>query len=288
VSQLFGFVQFEFPGTFDVPDGRYLARGDDGQRVLVVETTGAPPPPRRRRRRPKESEATDNPDPLPLCRITVVRAEEPFDSIGDADHWLEEAIASEGSINATVADGIDLLNRALHAHATASADPLGVELGADRAASVRIGHGSGKEVATGRFSAARDVDVRGEGSSRRHRDEELRPQERLAAVLGGREHLDACETLTLRARADLDAGRRREAALQLRVALEAMLVELDGALADPGHKDDMAELQQRRVEAGEAANAALRGDLPVDDERKVEDLVAICERVLRRRRVLRG
>ncbi|MGC1851491.1 MAG: hypothetical protein WA687_03515, partial [Solirubrobacterales bacterium] len=107
-------------------------------------------------------------------------------------------------------------------------------------------------------------------------------------VLGGRERLDACETLVLRARADLDAGRRREAALQLRVGLEALLIELRDALADPDHEKDMSELEQRRREAGEAANTALSGDLPVDQERQVEDLVALCERVLRRRRVLRG
>ena len=76
-------------------------------------------------------------------------------------------------------------------------------------------------------------------------------------MLGGREQIDACETLLLRARADLDAGRLREAALQLRVGLEALLVELQGALADPGHEEDMAMLEARRNEAGEAANAAL-------------------------------
>ncbi len=104
---------------------------------------------------------------------------------------------------------------------------LGRELRSEHAATVRIGHGSGKEVASGRFSSAREVDVRGGRSQRRRREEELRPQERVAALLGGREQLDACETLLLRARADLDAGRNREAALQLRVGLEALLVELD-------------------------------------------------------------
>jgi hypothetical protein len=281
-------VQFEFPGTLALPDGRYLARDDEGQRVLVVETAGAPPPPRRRRRRPKESEVEADAEALPLCRVTVVRAEEPFESGDDASRWLKEVVASEDLTDATVAAGIRLLNRALHALAAASADPLGAELRVERAVTVRIGHGSGKEVAAGRFSAAREVDVRDDGGSRRRRDQELRPQERLAAVLGGRERVDACETLILRARADLDAGRRREAALQLRVALEAMLAELDGALADPKHERDMGELRQRRGEVGEAANAALRGDLSVDDERKVEELTAICERVLRRRRVLRG
>jgi hypothetical protein len=282
-------VQFEFPGTLGVPDGRYLAREESGERVLVVETVGAPPPPRRRRRKPKESEPATDPEPLPLTRVTAIRAQEPFESAEEAESWLEGAVASEESIDTTVAAAIGLLNRALYAHAAASADPLGTEVGAERAVTVRIGHGSGKEVADGRFAAAREIDVRAAGASAgRRREEELRPQERLAAVLGGRESVDACETLILRARADLDAGRPREAALQLRIALEAMLVELDGALVDPGHEEDMAELGERRKEAGEAANAALQGELDAERQGQVTELTAICERVLRRRRVLRG
>lgn len=92
----------------------------------------------------------------------------------------------------------------------------------------------------------------------------------------------------LRARADLDAGRNREAALQLRVGLEALLVELGGAVADSGHDEDMGTLRARRSEAGAAANLALRGDLAADAEGRVSELLAICERVLRRRRVLRS
>lgn len=130
--------------------------------------------------------------------------------------------------------------------------------------------------------------MRGGTSRRQRREAELRPQERVAAVLGGRERIDVCETLLLRARADLDGGRPREAALQLRVGLEALLAELDGALADPGHQADMAELEGRRQQAGEAANMALRGELDTERERNVRELAEICERVLRRRRVLRG
>jgi hypothetical protein len=282
-------VQFEFPGAIGVPDGRYLARDEDGERVLVVETIGAPAPPRRRRRRPKPAEPAGDPAPLPLTRITAVRAHEPFESTEEAGEWLGRATAEDEAVDAELTAAAALLNRALHAQAVASADPLGAELSVERATAMRIGHGSGKEVAAGRFAAAKSVDARSaSGSKRRQRDEELRPQERLAAVLGGRETLDACETLILRARADLDAGRRREAALQLRVALEALLIELDNALADPDHEKDMAELEARRAEAGEAANAALRGNLPVDEERHVTELIALCERVLRRRRVLRG
>lgn len=281
-------MQFEFPGTLPVPDGRYLARGAEGERVLVVETIGAPPPPRRRRRRPQQADPAAEPDPLPLTRVTVARAEEPFDSSEEAESWLGDATASEQATDAVVAAGAALLNRALHAHAGARGEATGPALLPEQASSVRIGHGSGKEVASGRFTLARKVDVRGGRSRRQQREQDLQPQERIAAVLGGRERIDACETLLPRARADLDAGRTREAALQLRVGLEALLVELDDALADPGHEEDMAELQARRSEAGEAANAALLDNLSPTDERNVSDLLTICERILRRRRVLRG
>jgi hypothetical protein len=67
-----------------------------------------------------------------------------------------------------------------------------------------------------------------------------------------------------------------------------LLAELDGGLDDPDHRDDMATLQERRGEAGEAANEALRGELTPETTARVGELLAICERVLRRRRVLRG
>jgi len=284
-------VQFEFPGTLDVPDGRYLTRSDGGegaQTVLVVDTLGAPSPPARRRRSRRAEPATDRPF-LPLARVTVVRAPEPFDSVEDAARWLQGSIEADNTVDALVGEGIALLNRALHAHAMVSANPHGQELNPQRAVLVRIGYGSGEELAAGRFSVAHDIDVRAGGKSRRQRREtELHPQERLAAVLGGREQLDACEALVLRARADLDGDRFREAALQLRVALEALLRELDGALVDPAHDADMDTLGSRRDEADAAADAALRGDLDEESRSSVRELIEICERILRRRRVLQG
>jgi len=60
-------------------------------------------------------------------------------------------------------------------------------------------YSTGKEaLADGAFTSAHQVDPGlGPTSRRLQRDEELRPQQRLAAVLGGREQLDACETLLL-------------------------------------------------------------------------------------------
>jgi hypothetical protein len=50
----------------------------------------------------------------------------------------------------------------------------------------------------------------------------------------------------------------------------------------------LAVLGERRGEIGNAANAALRGELDQSEADSVRDLLAIAERVLRRRRVLRG
>lgn len=292
LSKLFGFAQLDFAGPLALADGRYLAREDEAiqrESVLVVQTLGAPPPPARRRRRPRAAEAGAEPTSLPLTRATAVRAFAPFASGEDAARWLDEAVEADETADALVADGIGLLNRALRVHAAAAADPHVHELTPERAVAVRLGYGSGEEIAASRFTDAREVDVWASGASqRRRRQEDLRPQERVAAVLGGRERIDACEILLLRARADLDAESPREAALQLRVGLEALLVELQGSVTDPDHDADMGTLRERRGEAGEVANAAIKGELSPAGALKVRELLELCERVLRRRRILRG
>lgn len=256
--------------------------------MLVVQRLGAPPAPLRRRRRARQLEDPE-PESVALTRATAIRAFARFENEEDAARWLDEACEAEDTVDVLVAEATALLNRALHAQTVATANPNSrSELAAEDAERVAIGYGSGEEVAAGRFRDARRVDLRAGASRRRRREEELRPQERVAAILGGRERPDACETLLLRARADLDAGRDREAALQLRVGLEALLAELKDALADPGHEEDMGTLNARKGEAGDAANRALQGDLTPEQRQHVEELLEIGERVLRRRRVLRG
>jgi hypothetical protein len=287
LTRLFGFTQFDFAGSLAVADGRYLIRDGEREQVLVIETLGAPPPARRRRKRPKDAEISEPPSELPVGRATVVLAFEEFDDEEAAATWLRQATSAEDSIDQLVEQGIDELNQALHAQAVASGDPYPQTVTPARATTIRIGFGSGEALADGAFTSAHRVDPGlGPISRRRQRDEELRPQQRLAAVLGGREQLDACETLLLRARADLDAGRGKEAALQLRVGLEALLVELKDALSDSGHGEDMGALTARRHEAGELANAALAGDLNAVQLENLSELLATSERVLRRRRVL--
>jgi hypothetical protein len=273
-------------------DGRYLARANGPEAeesVLVLEQVGAPVSAGRRRRRPRRVEAGDEPAAVTVTRATAIRAFAPLADEAEAARWLDEACEAEDTIDVLVDEGLALLNRALHAQAVAAASPrANSELGAETAERILVGYGSGEEVAASRFRDARAVDAGPRASRRRRREEELRPQERVAALLGGREQLDACETLLLRARADLSAGRDREAALQLRIGLEALLVELKGALSDPGHEEDMGLLAERKGEVGDAANAALQGELSEEQRRQVEELLKGSERVLRRRRVLRG
>ena len=274
MAKFFGFVQFDFAGTLPLADGRYLAGspGSGEETVLVLQRLGAPALSERRRRRGRPAQAEPEPEPVALTRATVIRAASPFEAQAVAARWLDEACAAEDTIEALADEAIATLNRALHAQAVAAADPYGRQLTPEQAERALLGYGSGEETADGRFNDARQVDLAPRSASRRRkREEELRPQERVAAVLRGREQLDACETLLLRARADLDAGRDREAALQLRVGLEALLAELDGAIDDPGHEKDMATLRKQ----------------PQAEQRaQIAETLETCERVLRRRRVL--
>ena len=129
---------------------------------------------------------------------------------------------------------------------------------------VRVGYGAGEQVADGRWADGRRG-ARAATRSAVERSGVLRPQERLAAILGGRDVALACEELTLRARLDADAGRWREAAFQLRVALEAAIAELGPWSGQGDVAKRIAELRELRGAVGDAANAALEGGL--DDER---------------------
>jgi hypothetical protein len=153
------------------------------------------------------------------------------------------------------------------------------EVTLEQALVVRAGYGAGEEVADGRWTAAvepsRDTD-RAAGRAAARRRAALAPQERLAALLGGRDAALACEELTLRARADLDAGRSREAALELRVALEAALAELEAWRGRRDLDDRIEELRDERAAVGDAANAALRGGLA---EKTVADVARVLDRL---------
>jgi hypothetical protein len=102
-------------------------------------------------------------------------------------------------------------------------------------------------------------------------------------VLSGRDAVLACEELTLRARADLDAERFREAALQLRIALETALAELEPWRERPHLPARLDELAARREEVGAVANAALQGGLDPDQIEVVRSVLGRLQSALRAR-----
>ena len=154
-------------------------------------------------------------------------------------------------------------------------DPHVPSISAATALVRRIGFGDGELVADGRFEAGWELPSRVAGTRRSMEA----PEERFAALLGGRLEAWPCEELVLRARADLDAGLEREAALQARVALESALAEL--AVDAPGR----SELEADRGPVGSAANAALEGPLSAGSRDAVAACVARIEAALRRRRL---
>jgi hypothetical protein len=282
----FRFVQLDLPGRVGIDDGRYLLRsaeGEDTEAVVVVQTLGAPAAGRlgRRRRRPRPAEPADAPAEVPVTRITVIPAEE-----RSADERERELDALSGDTDAAeraVGDGLRTANKLMRAHRVATQDPYGHEIGRGGPVAVRVGFGTGGELADGNWTRALDIPA---PERRRRRTDALRPQERLAELLAGRENIDACETLLLRARADLDQGRTREAALQLGPGLEAVLVELPDR-AGPGQDEDLASLRERQAQVAQASADAARGDLSAEQAEQVADVLAVCERVLRRRQALR-
>lgn len=284
IAELLPFLQLELAGTIGVEPGRYLAAAAPagGERVLVVQTDGAPPPPRRRlgRTRPGRPRGDRSAAPVPLTTVTVIDPGAPLDS-EEARRRLSELRGDPELIDRLLGPALALVNRAVHAHRAAVLDPALADVTAEHALAIRVGFGSGDQLSEGRFAVAIDLPP----SPRRRRGEALRPQERIAAVLGARERVPAFELLLLRARADLDCDRNREAALQLRAGLTALLAERD-AVAAPGQEPDLTALEERREAAERTAAEALAGEPAAGAVAELEETLGLAERVLRRRRAL--
>lgn len=270
-------MQFELPGALGLPDARSLLRAAPDapvSHVLVVATLGAPE--RRRLQRARRGRAVapePSPTPIATTRATVIEAA-PV-AADEARAWLA---AADGR---TAEQAFAQVVRAVQAQRIAAADAGLHPPALARALVVRAGYGAGEEVAEGRWTAARELPPPAAPHARR--TNALRPQERLAALLGGRDHALACEELTLRARHDLDGGALREAALQLRVALEAALRELPASSSSPSLAARVAELAQQRPALDALADAALGGVLPPDAGETLGGVLGRLEAALRAR-----
>jgi hypothetical protein len=251
-------------------------RGHAGEieHVLVVSTLGAPE--RRWLRGRRARPASPAPAPVTTARVTLVDAR-PFADRAAAERWL--GAAGEAEVQAAVTT----VNRVLHMQRAATADPHVREVRREQAVVARAGIGEGDQVADGRWVRALELPpIR----ARVRRDAALRPQERLGALLGGRDAVLACEELALRARQDVDAGRRREAALQLDVALTAALAELEPWAPRADLAQRLTELRELQGGVRAAAQAALEGGVDDDADAAVRRALERLEAALRARTAL--
>ena len=196
-----------------------------------MQELGAPRPKRRGGRRLKPVDP-DEPGEVPVTRVTVTGVT--FADAGEGSAWLGEVSGDRQRGADEIRAATRIVNRALSALRAAARDPLVQEIGATRAMVIRIGHGSGDELAEGRWTEAREVP-----RPRRGRLDDVDPQSRVAAVLAGRDRVHAAETLLLRARLDAQQGRPEEARYGLRAARAA----LDES-PEPAPKELLAELDE--------------------------------------------
>ncbi|TMK23792.1 MAG: hypothetical protein E6G62_10605 [Actinobacteria bacterium] len=300
-ERIFIFIQMEFPWALGPPDGRYLLRpGADSEpeRVVVLATLGAArsapgaaPSARRHgismlsrsRRRGVGRAATAAPTPVPTARVTIVDPVS-LSAEGQARAWLTE-IDAEREVTAATA----VLNRVLHAHRIASADPYTHEVSPEQALVIRAGWGEGEQVAYGQWLHAQELiwsTIERRASPRRRRargrSSALRPQERFAVLLGARGAALMCEELVLRARADLDHARPAHAAIELDRAFAAALPELHAE-----KRQDLAirlaELEQLRAGVAEQAGLALPDVNGMPEEEVVRHALERLEAALRAR-----
>ena len=217
-GSLVPFVQFDLPGTGGLPDGKYLVRtgNEVADTVLVCELIGAlPARGRLRGRKPEEQNAGEAESTLPVRRVACALPDR-FEHSDAADAWLDAAIG-DGAAE-LVAGALALVNQAIAAHRVAAADPAIAEVGIDDPLAIRIGYGSGDELAAAAWTRA----IKLPPSRRRKRHpgtEDIRAPQRMAAILSGRDSADPWELHALRAQTDLDAGRDSEAAAEVRAAI---------------------------------------------------------------------
>lgn len=273
-QRLFIFVQMEFPWILGPPDGRYLLRAQqDGEpeHVVVLNTLAAQragmsrqPKGARASILRRAGNAAVDPEPQPeavsTTRVTVI---DPISLSAEnqAHAWLEDLDGDRDVLAA-----VKVINRVLHSHRIASADPYTHEVSPTQALAIRAGWGEGEQVADGRWLHARELpfEQRRRGSSGplrggRARSLALRPQERLAELLGARGQTLLCEELALRARLDIDQGRMRHAAIELDRALALAPVELR-AESRQDLAIRIAELEQLHAGVAEQAGGAVAED----------------------------
>lgn len=256
---LLPFAQLDLAGALALGDGRWLIRppGDPqaDPDVLVIRRLGAVRAGSRLRKgKPVPLEAEPAPDPVPITRLTLIKAL-PFSDEAGAREWLDTVLADDEVAGGLLGEVAATVNRALLAYRVAAPDAYAADLSPSTALAVRFGYGTGQEVSDGKWSAASEL---AEGRRRSIRAEVIDgvgAQERIAAVLGGRDEIRPEESLLVDAEREAAQGRRPLAALNLGLAIEAL--ERGGVTPEGDISVVAARLRERALAGGEIASDEL-------------------------------
>ena len=260
-DRLFLFLQLELPWELGPPDGRYLLRTRDAaapaeevaapERVIVLGTLGA------------ARRVGSGPAAIGLPRIgssrRARRARDHARTLPGGDDPRDDRRSRfrlRRAAGRNVARGNRRRTRNARGHRRAQPSPVRPPDRRRRPLHPRgdprpgacdpAGWGEGEQVADGDWLYARELPWV-PSSRMKRRAAVLRPQERLAELLGARGEELLCEELALRARLDLDQGRLPLAAHELDAALTAAEREL-GEEANPALAPRVDEL--RALHAG--------------------------------------
>lgn len=219
-------AQLDLPGEIVVEGGRYVVKPagqpDGDADVLTIRTLGAS---RQRSSglfgRGKQQAQADGEPTLRVTRVSLVKAR-PFATEAAAAAWLEDVADSEKLARGLAAEVARTLNRALGAHRVSAGDPYATDLHHGDALAIRFGYGTGEELAEGRHSDAVEMSERGRQRLLAALRVDVGPQERVAAVLGGRDEVSPAEELLAGVRRALNERRAPEAAVMLEAAARSV------------------------------------------------------------------
>ena len=257
---LLPFAQLAFPGALVLGEGRYVVRAAPGDApdVLALRLLGAPRAASRLKRgRPVALEREPDATPIPMSRVTLVKSA-PFGDEDAARAWLDEVSGDDEMTAGLTAEACRTVNRALLAHRVAAPDAYAADLHPAAAVAVRFGYGSGEEVAEGRWSSAFELPEAKRRGLRSALIDGVGAQERIAAVLGGRDEVRAEESLLVAA--ELAAAERRyaEAAITAAAAAQTLASSERPAAGAAEVVDSTSRLRRAALAGGPIGERELR------------------------------
>ena len=150
--------------------------------MLVVQTLGAPHPSRGRGRRSRRAKRADSPPAVPdvpVSRCTVADSS-PLGDESEAKAWLKKTGGDPKARADYATAALAVLNRGLEALREEAEDRLVAEASFHHALAVRIGFGTGEQIADGQWTDA--VELPPTPTPRHH---DLEAQRRAALRLAG-------------------------------------------------------------------------------------------------------